>query len=261
MANANRRAWFVRIQKRFCRRVDMLAELSDCKRNRCAKPILRRRLPVLSSLAGKLWIPGERSEICPGSHGNPKKTQGCEGTVCPFPGFQAPLKNGTLFECATTFRETDSWNDSFCSLGTVRAQLPEFFPQPRAAHFPETRGSTTATVAAKTSLTARRGVVLTITNPKDAVLMSPIFFCHASPNGSSPRRIFHFSGPSGFPLVSHGCPGRFLDSRNLSGIARKPEENYGSRVDRLPVSQKSSFRAPPRDPSEKSTFMAGPRER
>ena len=72
----------------------------------------------------------------------------------------------------------------------MRAQLPKYFPQPRAAHLPETRRSTTATVARKTFVTARRGVVLTITFPKDAVFMSPSFFCSASPNGSSPRRIF-----------------------------------------------------------------------
>ena len=65
----------------------------------------------------------------------------------------------------------------------------QVFSQPRAAHLPETRRSTTATVARKTSVTARRGVVLTITNPKDAVLMSPSFFWGASPNGGSPRRI------------------------------------------------------------------------
>ena len=46
-------------------------------------------------------------------------------------------------------------------------------------------------------------------------------------------------GPSGFPLASHGCQGCFLDSRNLSGIARKPGENYGSRVDYL--ESKSGF--------------------
>ena len=101
IANANRRDWFVRIQKRFCRRVDMLAKLSECKRNRCAKPILRRRSPVLSSLAGKFWIPGERSGICPGSHGNPEKTVGSGCTGCPFPRKAVfalrsgiPLRNG-----------------------------------------------------------------------------------------------------------------------------------------------------------------------
>ena len=51
------------------------------------------------------------------------------------------------------------------------------------------------------------------------------------------------------------------DPRNLSGIVRKLEENSGSRVDYLPVSLKSCFVAPTRDPSEKSTFMAGLRKR
>ena len=56
IANANRRDWFVRIQNRFCYRIDMLGELRDRKRNRCAKRFLRRRSLVLSSLAGNLWI-------------------------------------------------------------------------------------------------------------------------------------------------------------------------------------------------------------
>ena len=56
LAKANRRDWFVRIRKRFCYRIDMLAKLSDGKRNRCAKRFLRRRSLDLSSLAGNLWI-------------------------------------------------------------------------------------------------------------------------------------------------------------------------------------------------------------
>ena len=58
----------------------------------------------------------------------------------------------------------------------------------------------------------------------------------ARPLCGNPRRSFHFFGPSGFPLASQAVRGVSQDPRNLSGIARKLEENSGSRVYRLPVS-------------------------
>ena len=63
----------------------------------------------------------------------------------------------------------------------------------------------------------------------------------ARPLCGNPRRSFHFCGPSGFPLASQAVRGVSQDPRNLSGIARKLEENSGSRVHRLPVSQQTSF--------------------
>ena len=91
----------------------------------------------------------------PGSHGNPSKTQGCEGTGCPLPR---------------------------------KAVGPPAEPR----------------------------------NQRQAP--AEVF------GGGRPERQ-----PSGIRL-RNGRQGRVLDSRNLSRIVRKLEENSWSRVDRLPVS-------------------------
>ena len=51
----SRRLPSVRTQKRFCRRKDVLAPLSVCKRNRCAGPISSGRLADLSFPRGVLF--------------------------------------------------------------------------------------------------------------------------------------------------------------------------------------------------------------
>ena len=91
----------------------------------------------------------------------------------------------------------------------------------------------------KRVLTARRSCDLTGTFPKNAGSTFLFASKRARALCWNPRRRFHFSGPSGFPVVRRGCRGRFLDSGNLSRIERKPGKNWGSRVDYL--GSKSSF--------------------
>ena len=93
----------------------------------------------------------------------------------------------------------------------------------------------------KRVLTARRSCDLTGTFPKNPGSTSEFASKRARALCWNPRRRFHFSGPSGFPVVRRGCRGRFLDSGNLSRIVRKLEENSRLRGGRLPVSQKSGW--------------------
>ena len=80
---------------------------------------------------------------------------------------------------------------------------------------------------------------MTGTIPKNAGSTSQIAAKKARALCGNPRRSFHFFGPGGSPLASQAVKGVLLGSRNLSGIACKLEENAGSRVDRLPVSQQN----------------------
>ena len=50
---------------------------------------------------------------------------------------------------------------------------------------------------------------MTGTIPKNAGSTSKIGSQKARALCGNPRRSFHFCGPSGFPLASHGCQGRF----------------------------------------------------
>ena len=107
LAKANRRGWFVRIRKRFCRRVDMLAKLSECKRNRCAKRFLRRRSLVSSPLAGKLWIHfsalGDFAKFVPDRTETRRKLKVARGQVarCPEIRFGRDLISRTAADTLT----------------------------------------------------------------------------------------------------------------------------------------------------------------
>ena len=96
---------------------------------------------------------------------------------------------------------------------------------------------------------------MTGTIPKNAGSTSKIGSQKARALCGNPRRSFHFFGPSGFPLASHGCQGRSPGFRKF--VRDRTETRRKLKVARGHFARKADFSAPPRGPSEKIHVHGG----